>query len=378
MNSFVFYNPVKIVFGNKRINSIASEAVTLGAKCLIVTGQGSVKKSGVLDKCIDQLDSASISHILLENVQPNPRIEKVYEGIRTAKKNNVDFILALGGGSVIDTAKAIAAGFYYEGDTWDFYTMKAEVSKALPIMVVLTVAATGSEMNSISVMQNDSTKQKIRAQGYPLFPKVSILDPELTMTLPKDYTAYASVDIISHVLEGYFTCEDDDTPLQDGFTESIVRTVIRDTYKLMKNLENIEARSNIMWASSLALSGFTTAGIGRFKFENHLIEHALSAFHDIPHGAGLSIVIPAWMKENRILLKHRFEKFAKNVFDAHTAEEGIAKLESFFRDINSPVSLSHYNITNYRELTDNIMECAPSRGLVLTRDYIERILENCR
>ena len=378
MNDFVFYNPVKIVFGGGKVNQAGEEAERLGSRCLIVTGKGSAERSGLIEICTNQLKEKNISFTILSGVQPNPRIEKVYEGIKTARDNRVDFILAIGGGSVIDTSKAIAAGFYYEGDAWDFYTMKSKVEKALPIMVVLTVAATGSEMNSISVIQNDSTKQKIRAQGYPLFPKVSILDPELTKTLPKDYTAYASVDIISHVIEGYFTSEDNNTPIQDGFTEAIIKTVIRDTYKLMKDLNDIEARANIMWASSLALNGITTAGIGKFKFENHLIEHSLSAFHDVPHGAGLSIVIPAWMKENKNNLKHKFEKFAKNVFDKETADDGIENLENFFKEINAPTSLSYYKITNFDELTDNIMECAPSRGIVLTRDYIERILDKCR
>ncbi|MDD3803168.1 MAG: iron-containing alcohol dehydrogenase [bacterium] len=378
MNNFVFYNPVKVVFGRGSVNQLGSYAAPLGTKCLLVIGQGSVRKNQTLDRCIGMLESAGIKHSLLENIMPNPRIEKAYEGIRLAKKHNCDFVIALGGGSVIDTAKAIAAGFYYDGDTWDFFTMKSEVKKALPLMTVLTVAATGSEMNSISVMQNDSTKQKIRAQGHPMFPTVSILDPELTKTLPKDYTAYASVDIISHVLEGYLTSEDENTPLQDGFTESIVKSVIEETRKLMSDLSDIEARSTIMWASSLALSGFTTAGIGRFKFENHLIEHSLSAYHDIPHGAGLSIVIPAWMKENRTLLKNKFEKFARNVFGKQSAEDAIISLENFFREINSPTSLSFYKISNLRELTDNIMECAPTRNLNLERGYVERILEKAK
>ncbi|MGE3062713.1 MAG: iron-containing alcohol dehydrogenase [bacterium] len=378
MNNFIFYNPVRIIFGKGKINQTGSEAARLGGRCLIVIGRESVRKNGILDKCIDMLETAGISYSLLDNVQPNPRIERVYEGIRIARKIKADFILAVGGGSVIDTAKAIAAGFCYEGDTWDFYTMKAEVIKALPLMVVLTVAATGSEMNSISVMQNDSTRQKIRAQGHPMFPTVSILDPELTRTIPKDYTAYASADILSHVLEGYFTSDDENTPLQDGFTESIVKSVISETRKLMNDPKDIEARSTIMWASSLALSGVTTAGIGRFKFENHLIEHSLSAFHDIPHGAGLSIVMPAWMKENKEALKPKFEKFARNVFNRSTAEMGIEKLEDFFREINSPTSLSFYSIENIKELTDNILECAPTRNLVMDRGYVERILEKAK
>lgn len=378
MNSFTFYNPVKVVFGRGRINQVQSEAAKLGSRCLIVIGQGSVRKNGILDKCIDMLDAIAVTHTLLQGVQPNPRIEMVYEGIREARKFKADFILAIGGGSSIDTAKAIAAGVMYDGDPWDFYTMKAEVAKALPIMVLLTVAATGSEMNSISVIQNDSTRQKIRAQGHPMFPAVSILDPELTKTLPLDYTAYASVDIISHVLEGYFTSGDEHTPLQDGFTESVVRSVISGTYALMKDPADIEARSTMMWASSLALSGFTTAGIGPFRFENHLIEHALSAYHDIPHGAGLSIVMPAWMKENKKNLMHRFEKFARNVFHANTADDAIEKLEGFFREIKAPTSLSHYKISNFKELADNIMECAPTRGLVLQREYVERILERAK
>lgn len=380
MKNFVFYNPVRIVFGVNSFFKTGEYIPQIGKKHLIVIGKGSVKKNGLLEKLQQILNENNSKYFILEGVKPNPVIEKVREGIELARENDIDSIIAFGGGSVIDTAKAISAGFYYKSDPWDLFEKDLNIQKALPIMVILTVSATGSEFNPISVIQNDGLKHKIRFQNEKIFPKISILDPVLTTTLPADYTAFASVDIISHVVEGYFTSEDFNTPIQDGFVETIVKTVIDSTYKVLNYPENVEERANIMWAAALALSGITTAGIGKFKFENHLIEHALSAIYDIPHGAGLSIVIPAWMKVNKKRLSKKFYLFGKNVFgiegnEEYVVNEAINALESFFDRINSPTRLSSYNITDYEEIKKNVIECAPSRNLKIDYEYISEILE---
>lgn len=381
MKDFVFYNPVRIVFGAGSSKKAGVLVSNYAKRVLVVTGKGSIKRSGRLEEIERQLSENGIAYKVIKGVKPNPVIEKVYEGIEEARKFDADGVLAAGGGSVIDTAKAIAVGKDYKGDVWDFYSMKNAPSSGIPIIVLLTVAATGSEMNSISVIQNNALKHKIRAASEYMFPKVSILDPELTMTLPMKYTAYASVDIISHVIEGYFTSEDEDTPIENGFVHTIVKTVIENTYRIIKDNNDIGARANLMWASTLALNGITTAGIGRFSFENHLIEHALSAYHDIAHGAGLSIVIPAWMKENLRLREKKFASFAEGVFgvNAGTSKEKAGKcielLEGFFKEIGAPVRLTEAGIDKYDEMIDSIVETAPTRNLVVEREYIERIFE---
>lgn len=380
MNNFIFYNPVKIVFGEDKFYNTSEYLKILGKKHLIIIGKGSVKKYGLLEKLESMIKENGSSYIILEGVKPNPVIEKVREGIEIAKKENVDSIVTLGGGSVIDTGKAIAAGYFYNGDPWDLFSKDIKIENALPLMVILTVSATGSEFNPISVIQNDALKHKIRIQGEKLFPKFSILDPKLTVTLPKDYTAFASVDIISHVLEGYFTSDDDNTPIQDGFTETIVKSVINSTFKVLNDPENVKERANIMWAAALGLSGITTAGIGKFKFENHLIEHALSALFDVPHGAGLSIVIPAWMKVNSEKYSRKFYLFGKNVFGIdgdknYVVKKSIEELEKFFDDIKSPTRLSFYGIKDYEEIKKNVIECAPTRNLKIDYDYISKIIE---
>ncbi|MEO0234062.1 MAG: iron-containing alcohol dehydrogenase [candidate division WOR-3 bacterium] len=380
MNSFTFYNPVKIIFGVDKFYSSKEYLKILGKKHLVIIGKGSVKKYGLLEKLVKMIEENGSEYFILEGVKPNPVIEKVKEGIEIARKEKIDSIVTLGGGSVIDTGKAIAAGYFYENDPWDLFSKDIKIDKALPLMVILTVSATGSEFNPISVIQNDNLKHKIRIQSENLFPKFSILDPKLTVTLPKDYTAYASVDIISHVLEGYFTAEEKNTPIQDGFTETIVKTVIDSTYKVLKDPENLNERANIMWAAALGLSGITTAGIGKYKFENHLIEHALSALFDVPHGAGLSIVIPAWMKVNKNKYSEKFFIFGKNVFGLngskeYVIEKSIEKIENFFEDIKSPTRLSFYGINEYEDIKKNVIECAPTRNLKIDYDYITKIVD---
>jgi len=381
MKEFVFYNPVRIVFGNGAVNKVGALSSNYSDRILIVTGKESLRKNGVLQKLEKQLSDRNIAYKILEGVKPNPTIEKVYEGIEEARKFDAGAVLAAGGGSVIDTAKAIAVGKNYNGDVWDFYSMSNSPSSAIPILVLLTVAATGSEMNSISVIQNDKLKHKIRAASELMFPKVSILDPELTLTLPIKYSSYASIDIISHVIEGYFTTKENDIPIQDGIVYTIVRTVIDNLNRLLINSSDLDARANLMWASTLALNSITTCGIGKFSFENHLIEHSLSAFYDVAHGAGLSVVIPAWMKENLNDKYERFALFGENVFSITTgsvmerALKTIESLELFFKESGAPVTLRELEIYDYSDMIDSIIKTAPTRNMTIDRKYVERIFK---
>jgi len=381
MKEFVFYNPVRIVFGKGTVNKIGALSSNYSDRILIIAGKASLRKNGVLKNIEKQLSDRNIAYKVLDGVKPNPTIDKVYEGIEEARKFDAGAVLAAGGGSVIDTAKAIAVGKDYSGDVWDFYSMKNTPTSGIPILVLLTVAATGSEMNSISVIQNDKLKHKIRAASEYMFPKVSVLDPELTLTLPMKYTSYASIDIISHVIEGYFTTKEKDIPIQDGIVHTIVRTVIDNMNRLLKNSSDLDARANLMWASTLALNSISTCGIGKYSFENHLIEHSLSAFYDVAHGAGLSVVIPAWMKENLNEKFERFSYFGENVFSIKTgntmenAVKTIESVESFFKNSGAPVTLKELGIISYSEMIDSIIETAPTRNMIVDRQYIERIFK---
>lgn len=311
-------------------------------------------------------------------VKPNPVLSFVYEAIELAKSEQVDCILAVGGGSVIDTAKAVAAGYYYEGDVWDFFIDKAQIIKALPIYVVLTLAATASEMNSGAVITNEKTKQKFNITADALFPKVSILDPVNTYTVPRNQVANGSVDAIVHLLEGYFTKTYPNTPIQDGFVEVLVKTVIEETKQIFKNPEDYDARANFMWSATLALNGLTTAGIGNFAFPNHMMGHSLSALYDVAHGASLSIMLPAWLKYNEAKLKGRLSRFGKEVFGQDDPKQAILAIEEYFKEIGSPVRLggAHIDVSEIDKIAENAVALAKKWGLnEYTKEVIADILK---
>jgi len=302
----------------------------------------------------------------------------VYEAIDTARKEQVDCILAVGGGSVIDTAKAVAAGFYYNGDVWDFFVDKAKITKALPIYVVLTLSATASEMNSGAVITNESTKQKFNIQAVSLFPKVSILDPTNTYTVPQNQVANGSVDAIVHLLEGYFTKSYPNTPIQDGFVETLVRTIIATTKKILENPKDYDARANFMWSATLALNGLTTAGIGNYEFPNHMMGHSLSALYDIAHGASLSIVFPAWLKYNESNISKRLASFGKAVFGKTNSKDTITAFEEYFHEIGAPIRLKEVNIdkADIDKIAENAVSLATKWGLkTYTKEVIAKILK---
>lgn len=376
MKEFVFYNPTQIVFGENQTKKIGR--YLKNKKCLFLYGGGSIKQNGIYDKVVDSLKRNAVEFIEKAGVKPNPVLSFVYEAIELAKKENIDCILAVGGGSVIDSAKAIAAGFFYDGDVWDFFIDKAQIKQALPIYVVLTLSATASEMNSGAVITNEKTKQKFNIRSDALFPKVSILDPTNTYTVPKHQVANGSVDAIVHLLEGYFTKKYPNTPIQDGFVETLVKTIISTTKQIFEEPQNYDARANFMWSATLALNGLTTAGIGTYAFPNHMIGHSLSALYDIAHGSTLSIVFPAWLKYNFDNLTQRLQRFGQQVFCVDSKQQAIEKLESFFISIGAPTKLKDVGLgeSDIEAIAQNAVSLALKWGLnEYTKEKIASILK---
>ncbi|WP_339246199.1 iron-containing alcohol dehydrogenase [Paenibacillus sp. FSL F4-0243] len=350
MRNFDFYNPTKLIFGQGTLEALKTEVPKYGKNVLLMYGGGSIKRSGLFDKVMAELSAIDAVVTELSGVEPNPRLSTVHKGVELCHEHNIDLILAVGGGSVLDCAKAVAVGAKYEGDMWDFVERKAAAQDALPLGTVLTMAATGSEMNSGSVITNEVTKEKMGWGSIHAFPAFSILDPENTFTLPRDQTVYGMVDIMSHVLEHYFHT-DGNTPVQDGFCETLLRTVIETAPKLIEDLNNYELRETIMYCGTMALNGMVSMGFAG-DWATHNIEHAVSAVYDIPHGGGLAILFPQWMKYNIDTDPARFRKLAVNVFgvdpagknDKEIGLEGIEALRSFWDSIGAPKTLADYDI----------------------------------
>ncbi|WP_409302437.1 iron-containing alcohol dehydrogenase [Peribacillus sp. SCS-155] len=350
MQNFTYVNPTKLIFGKDQVEQLKTEVPHYGKKVLLVYGGGSIKRSGLYDQVLGQLNEINVEVFELAGVEPNPRISTVRKGVDICKSENIDFILAVGGGSVIDCTKAIAAGAKYDGDAWDLVIRKAQVEDALPFGTVLTLAATGSEMNSGSVITNWETKEKY-GWGSPLtFPKFSILDPTNTFTVPKDHTIYGMVDMMSHVFEQYFH-QPTNAPLQDRFCESLLTTVIETAPKMIEDLENYELRETILYAGTIALNGSLQMGY-RGDWATHNIEHAVSAVYDIPHAGGLAILFPNWMKHVLSENVERFKQLAIRVFDVdpegksdeEAALEGISRLRDFWSSLGAPSRLADYDI----------------------------------
>jgi alcohol dehydrogenase YqhD (iron-dependent ADH family) len=344
MFDFIFQNPTKIIFGRGKEALIGDELAAAGVrKVLFVYGTKSIKKSGLYDRVIASLQTNSIRCLEHGGVVSNPVLSHCRDGILLTKIEQFDAVLAVGGGSVIDEAKAIAVGAKAGHDLWEYFTGK-EVEAALPVFTILTLAATGSEMNGNAVITNEETKQKFSITSPHIFPKVSILNPELTCTVPPSYSAYGAVDAIAHVLEAYFTKTPGQARLQDRLVEGIVRTVIETTDRIMENPEDYEARAQFMWAATLALNGITPAGVGDYNFPNHMMEHSLSALYGLAHGAGLAIVLPAWMKWYSNRNADQFKRFAGKIFGLEDGEKGIAALEQWFSAMKAPIRLPEVNI----------------------------------
>ncbi|MGE0076712.1 MAG: iron-containing alcohol dehydrogenase [Bacteroidales bacterium] len=344
MKNFTFYNPTRIEFGKGKEEYIGQYISEYSLKkVLIVYGSDRVKKSGLFNTVTKSLSEKGINYEELGGVISNPLLSKVYEGIELAKTTKVDAILGIGGASVLDTSKSIAAGAVYEGDVWDLFTFKAQSNQALRIFSIMTLAASGSEMNNYAVVTNEKTKQKMSIISSATFPTVSVVNPELQATVTKEYLAYSAADIFAHSLDMYLTA----TYLPEyiaGYVENILRIVIRTTNVLLEDAANYDVRGEFAWAATNALNLTTFCGIENNRFDTHFIEHTMSAEYNIAHGAGLSIIVPAWMKWQKNLLPERFARFAKEIFNAPTADKGIEALKSWYTKIGAPVTLKEGNI----------------------------------
>lgn len=385
MNNFSFHNPTKIVFGRGTVSQLGELLKPYGKRVLLVYGGGSIKRNGLYDQVVSQLQGVGAEVRELPGVEPNPRLSSVHRGIEICREHGVEFILGVGGGSVIDAAKAIAAGVPYDGDVWDFYVQKASVGKALPLGAVLTLAATGTEMNGNTVITNWETKEKRGMGSIHVYPKFSILDPELTFTVPADQTANGIVDMMSHVFEQYFSLTKD-TPLQERLCESILKTVVENGELAIREPNNYAARANLMLCGTYALNGGMISVGVEDDWASHEIEHAISAIYDIAHGAGLSIVFPNWMKYVYRARIDRFVQYAIRVWnidpsgksDEEVALAGIQATRDFFTRIGAPATLGQLGIG--REHLDEMAEHAVRFGPIgsfrrLGKDDVKAILE---
>lgn len=382
----MYFNPTKLLFGKGQINRLTKEIKSYGNKVLLVYGGGSVKRNGVYDEVITLLKQAEIDWVELSGVEPNPRLTTVQKGIALCKEHEVDFVLAVGGGSVIDCTKAIVVGAKTNEAVWDIICRKVRATDGLPYGSIVTIAGTGAELSLNSVITNWEQQDKRAWVSSFSRAKFAIVDPTYTKTVPKKQTVYGVVDTMSHILEHYFH-QAGNTPIQDQFLESVLRTVIDVTPKLLTDLENETYRETIAYASTIALSDQLNMGfIG--DWGTHHIDHALSAFYDIPHGGGMAILFPNWM---RYVLNddtvHRFKQLAiqvlgiegENKTDQEIAEEGINQLEAIWTEWGAPKYLSDYDIST--EAIDKIADKTIETVLVcgnyypLSKEDVVTILE---
>lgn len=354
MDNFTFQNPTKIIFGKDSENQVGTEVSNYSNKVLLHYGGGTIKKTGLYDRVVASLKEAGITFVELSGVKPNPRLSLVQEGIKLCRENEITFILAVGGGSVIDSAKAISIGVPYSGDVWDFYLGKAVPEKALPIGTILTIPAAGSESSTGTVITNEDGFYKRAVNSELVYPRFSILNPELTYTLPKYQVACGAADILAHLMERYFT-NSQHVELMDRMIEATMKTVINNVTTVLKQADNYDAWAEIMWSGTVAHNNLLNTGrVG--DWGSHDIEHELSGIYDVAHGAGLAVVFPAWMK---YVYKHdinRFAQFAVRVWNVEnsfwspekTAVEGIKRLENFLKSIGLPTNLNELGITDNR------------------------------
>lgn len=386
MNNFTFKIPTDIRFGKEQISCLPEELAKYGKRVLLVYGGGSIKKTGLYDTVINLLKEFEVYE--LPGIEPNPKLSSVEEGAKICKEKGIDVILAVGGGSTIDASKHIACSACYDGLPWELMMDRSKITKALPIAVVLTICATGSEMNSGGVITNESTKEKLEINSPLLYPRLSICDPTYLYTLPAKQTAAGAVDILSHVMEQYFQ-PNNEAYITDVMSEAVMRTVIKYAKVAIDNPTDYEARSNLMWSSTVALNHLLTVGKGG-GWSVHPIEHVVSAFYDITHGVGLAIITPKWM---RYVLSDdtvdRFARYSNEVWGIfgndkyEVALQGIEKTEEFFESLSMPSTLYDAGITD-----DRIKEMAAEayrtnnefkRAYVkLSVDDIESILSMCK
>ena len=384
INDFVFENTTKIYFGKDQLKHLPEEIKKYGTRVMLNYGGGSIKKIGLFDKVKSLLETAGVTVFEFGGIEPNPRHTTVNKGVQYAKENNIEVLLAVGGGSTIDATKAMAAAYYYNGDAWDLVSQKAPVTKALPIFTVLTIAATGSEMDCGGVISNMDTNEKLGLVHPLLQPKVSFLNPENTFTVSAYQTACGSADIIAHILDICYFAKSEKMDMLDMIMESVLKTVVKYGPIAIKEPNNYNARANLMWAASWALNGFLIAGRGQAA-TCHMIEHELSAFYDITHGHGLAILMPRWLEY--ILddsTRDDIKKFGVNVFGLAancTAEDAIERFKKFlFEELGLKPTLTDLNIdkTHFKEMAKHACFGEVLHGYKdLTPQDVEKILEMC-
>lgn len=383
MNNFVFYSPTEFVFGKNTEVQVGALARKYGAqKVMIVYGGGSVVRSGLLDRVKQSLQEAGVAYCEMGGVQPNPIDGKVYEGIQLCRREQVDMMLPVGGGSVIDTAKAIAAGALYDGDFWDFFIGRAKVEKALKVAVVLTIPAAGSEGSGNTVITKTETLQKLGlCAPEHLRPVFSIMNPELTYTLPAYQTACGIADMMAHIMERYFT-NTPDVEISDRLCEGTLTAIIKEAYRVKQQPDNYAARANIMWCGTVAHNG--TCGVWREEdWASHALEHEISAIYNVAHGAGLAVIFPAWMA---FMAEHnpaKIAQFAHRVFDIPKSEDleemalaGTARLKHFFRYMGLPVSFKELGI-EHPDIDRMLVSLQRNKGELLG-NYVKLTMTDCR
>ncbi len=372
MDSFDYYIPTKIFFGEGRLNEVGQNVSLYGKKVLLVSYEKSfLQDIGIYEKVMASLKDAGIKTVEFYGVRSNPVISHVNKGASLAKKEKVDVILAVGGGSVIDECKALSVAALYDGDAWDFFSGDAEIEGSLPLITVLTIPATSSEMNSGAVITNEQTMHKSGFFNPHFFPKASILDPSLTYSLSQKLTAFAAADIMSHLLEGYLTHKDEWAPIQDGIMESLMKAIITSVDKIQVDPKDAQARATMMWAGSLAWSGLPIAGVGAIGYPMHMFEHALSAIYDIHHGAGMAVIMPGWMEYDSDLDPARYALLARNVFaitekdDKKAGKKAIAAFRSWLIEKGAPVSFQSADLPadELEKLTDDVILTAKAWGM---------------
>jgi alcohol dehydrogenase len=375
MDDFIFQNPTKIIFGRGAEARIGLEAKAFSNKVLIVYGGGSVKRTGLFDRVVASLNEAGVAHIELGGVAPNPRLALVHEGIALCRKERIGMVLAIGGGSAIDSSKAIAMGVPYSGEVWDFFAGKAEPKDALPVGTILTIPAAGSEASTASVITNEDGMLKRGFNSPIIYPRFSILNPELAFTLPKAQIANGVADIMSHLFERYFT-NSRPVELTDRLIEATLLTVIDAAPKVLAKSDDYDAWAELMWAGTIAHNNLLNTGrVG--DWGSHDLEHELSAAYDMAHGAGLAVVFPAWMKHAYKQDIPRFAQIAARVWGIdhdvfnpeRTALLGIARLESFWSSLGLAVRLSDLGIG--KERINEMADKCCSKGTKAVGNFIK-------
>lgn len=388
MNNFNFHAPTKILFGKGQIENLGAEIVPYAKKVLLALGGGSVKKSGLYDKTVSILKENGIEFTELSGIEPNPKIESVRKGVKLCRENNLEAIVAIGGGSVIDCSKAISAAVGYDGDPWDLLLDCTLITSSIPIFTVLTLSATGTEMNGNAVISNMETNDKKALKSPLVKPICSVLDPEYTYSVSPWQTASGTADIMSHIFEVYFS-NAKGALVADGIAETLLKVCIECGEKAFNNPNDYEARANLMWASSLAINGLLAAGKSGEPWSCHAMEHQLSAYYDITHGAGLATVTPSWFRF--ILSDDTVEKFVaygvnvwgidKNLDPFEIANKAIEKTEEFFfNTLKLPRTLKEYGIdeTHLKDMAIKAEKEHLNGAVVpLTADDVMKIYKDC-